>query len=1171
MKFNKQHQDLCEKHYGKSFLIHAMCDLHVNKHNSHIVRVMIGGDINDISDDTISTIWKSLTSWGRQMFSTSQQKINQINWTSVAANNEIPVFLMNMKQAAERLMNATMNTIHNVVKLIVKGSYHLWSYIQQLFFSSGLVLEKSWQFGQNQMLSVGNLFRKFGDAALKVFKWLGIHLVKIIKSLYNVIHEAVTNVSDVAASFIELFNGKNVFSSTKEIDIRDKNYDLMFTTLTFTRQVPYYKSQSDYVLSEYLKRYGSFFGRSISEIGNILRFLPDMDCLVPLLKYEYVSSLMKLVKIGGKMVAWIAARFKWLASFLRGVNFFAKYALSGFYQRMTVALYEPLDVLGAKFNQLNTNMPQTQMKEMIEFATSLSRNNNVDDMNKSRLKKVIATSNIYFNKMDSNTSTETQKNIHNGVKLSESLVLSKNSGHLMTQLLTGQYPDIELGNEITQFLFKKNVIDVIKESQTVYTLLFTEIWLSLQNVDDKKDEIDDEELARRMKKFIGGEIPDVDFDKIEGGDSWWSRIFRTKNTKDDSGLSEEGRNEISMREEIMLKRKHIALNRPFPVYDINPLSEAFDKRKMTLQNDLYKIRKQIDEEKQITGSTALILRAEASATYINKVRKLTQGDHRSGRTRIEKQGLKITKDFSELALNNLKHEYDNLKEQEEQILFELSILSKRQYDQTIRIQSRSVSWVWYIFGVTAILGIFYGGYLYRETSFEAAGKTLQAVKNDVVVGAKELIDFYHDQWLRNMQPQYLATPAPDIESLRQQGVLLINDLTNALSNNTIIKDIDVFVQYIQPYQLWLNHVASENVVPEIKNGANILLEGITSISIGQVVNNTEIGVPERINILKNVLLFLRANHELMVTGRMDGMLKSIVKGFGAGIGAVFAWTWRGATPTASDLSPTGIFSAAARGKNKVFLEACKKLTNAIVGIGAGFYGIALIGVWLVASIPIYMSEGAPMTTVSRLILAIPAILGPFIDMIYNKAIIAAEAVAYSQYSFWFTSISIGLMLLPGYGPFMLLKNVLTQLYQARRGTEPPVIKPAVDVIEKKRVTIQETPDEDEFMKKALKETKNDVKTVPSNEQERNNQIIIKALKETRELVPVEKTKKRFKKKRGFAPLTITPADVNMCVVCGDVAFLENTVNPTSRYYCDKQCISMDWDMKKENFKKFLLN
>lgn len=1160
MKFEKKHRDACQAHYGDGFLLKAMCDLHINKHRSHVANVMAVGD--DIDEGVLSTIWSSLTSWGRQIFTASSDMISLIQWTAVAATESIPIFLIQMKNAAERLINATGSALSKAATIISKSTKQFWDYLVQLFSVSNLTQTSKAEAGQSAILSISDILRRFGDTAVRVFNWLGKQLSKIIGALYRVIQTAISAVSDITGTYVDTFNSIASAVSPQIAQIKNQNYELVLSTLSFSRIYPEIRNNGEFLAQEYVSRYGAQFGRDLTAIAKSIHLVPDYDVFQAILDNEYVRALTDVVRVSEKVLSWLADRFMWLARFLRGVVQFAVDAFSGFFQRAATVMMDALDVMGAMFMQTNVEMPQMEMGEMVEFADQLSKEDQVDPDNRQRLRKVIGITNKFTKTMSDGFQSRMMSNL-SGVKLDQSMLLMRNTGKIMTQLITGYAPDIRLGDEITQNLYGKSMEEMIKESQVVYSLLFTEIDLALESVDSEQDGIDDSELTRRMQKYIQGDI-----EQVGNNHTWWSRMFGSKEDDKGKGEEEEEDEVILERDRILRRREYIARSEQNSVYDINPLTDAWNKKKRELEDRLERVRAKIREEEQITRRVDLQSRAQAQYIMQERTTELMIRG-RTGKTEFEKKSLQKIGELQSITANQLLEIRDKLVEDENQILFELQVLTGKKRQTNDRVQWRTRSWTFYILFIAGILGLLYGGYTFYQSMWATQGVTIEAVRKETADGAKQLVEVYYEMWKESHPRSYLPwkISTPNVEALRQQGVLFMNNLQNgarSLGQMTANELSD----FLQPYQIWLNRVASSEKNEEIRQGAINLVKSLT-----QLQSTDDPTADDKMRVFKTLSNFLRESNYLFVTGQVSGTFKRALTALSSGIAAAFSFTWRGGAPSGANLSPTGVFSLAAQGASSATIMAAEKLTTALIGIATGFYGLALVGTWLFVRPFIYISEGATLDFWGPLVLAIPTALGPFVTTIYQPVQEAAEAIGYARWGPILSGLSIVLLMLPGYGPIVMLKRVIEMWRDSRRQLG---IQQQQQQTAEPRVTVQNTP-ANEYTDRASQQMEEEMLQLDQGTANELSQRVQDQLqKDSRQLITVAPAttivRRRKKKKREPRPTTYQDVEEHVeCTICGDIATVQCTHCNDLRSYCDHVCLVLDWNPDYQKHVKLKIN
>ena len=193
MHFRKKHREALQAHHGEAYLTKALCDLHVNKGNAHVVSVLIGKDA-EVNERTLKIIWDSLLSYGRQLFTLTVESVKQLAWAAVASLKSAPVFLMTLKRAAESMINASGAALKKATSTVVASAKLFWEYVSQLFTISPVnATEKqrrALEVTGEEVRSISDIIDTFGEQAVRALNWIAKGVVRLVDALFKLVADA---------------------------------------------------------------------------------------------------------------------------------------------------------------------------------------------------------------------------------------------------------------------------------------------------------------------------------------------------------------------------------------------------------------------------------------------------------------------------------------------------------------------------------------------------------------------------------------------------------------------------------------------------------------------------------------------------------------------------------------------------------------------------------------------------------------------------------------------------------------------------------------------------------------------------------------------------------------------------------------------------------------------
>jgi len=173
-------------------------------------------------------------------------------------------------------------------------------------------------------------------------------------------------------------------------------------------------------------------------------------------------------------------------------------------------------------------------------------------------------------------------------------------------------------------------------------------------------------------------------------------------------------------------------------------------------------------------------------------------------------------------------------------------------------------------------------------------------------------------------------------------------------------------------------------------------------------------------------------------------------------------------------------------------------------------------------------------------------------MIFRPVGEAAAANLALRVGWWTTAFTVGLALLPGFGIFAFLRNII----KVARSLLPGRVAQA------EKIELFSKHTDKDYVEKNKREDKRVIKMLPEVPREKMSELLKENAKKELVVVAPKKKKKRRPKPRMVEV-------VESCVVCNDTSTMTCTHCADGRSYCGNECVILDWDVNTNQHRKYV--
>lgn len=1092
-------------HYGtNAYIGRAMCDMPLK----------LITDKTSVDQATLRKIYDELSAHGRKLFNTSIETVKDVSWKMIANTNTVPVFLISLKKALQKMKTATGASLENAVCVMITAAARFWEYLSSFFTGTKRTLETT----REEVMSCADLLSRFGDTAIRAIRWISSGVYKMVEAILSTISNAAIWMGNVTGQYTKYLYDNGVQGATEFIL-------LIYSTL------------HEMATHDTDKSYMATLGVEMA------RFVNSLSSFVS----EKANRVIDFFGITGGLIRIL----KWVTSFIKAFYTTTMDLVYGIFCQILGSLKLVIHQMALSTDDIYKQTQTTfDFSELAKLGHAASLNQSISKEHRERVAFATRT----FEKFTK-----------------ENAPSSPVRPWLMAKILRDIYYDVEPDEEIAKMIIEDrtglSATEYIERLGNCYQLLENEIWLAYRSVSLNVPEETLVVLKSQAMLIEGwncwfGSCRKTKDDK--GKDDVTEKDIEDQRKGRDDAINESRAERLKTlqneREQIARVRTRDNVYFYLDTRDPQKISSKLALLGAELSDAYQKLRK---EEADVADIVRMI-ENQNKETALNMI---DQGERRlaPGQTVITNSIIKKTKQFGIQRLDVVEEKKNDALELVEQIEFEISELNRGMIGLSNAVNLKQRKFSKRILMIAFVGGLIFTIGTFIQSYYGSYSQTWDAMREKTVaLGMQNLFDL----WQTKFEASVSSRSWYDLSSI-VSPVTVVDIEKVALTSITNLRrttfSSETFADEIVPFFNAAIGIQQRVVDATIKNFAASTVQAIqTAIDTG--TNEAIKAARERL------IMFLETAQEYMLKGAVpDNIVFSLVgKSWDAVYGATAAvGGFFFKQPGYATLTPAGMLSVAALGAGELQLIAIEKLFKAAIGITGGFVMLALFTIFRTSYIAAFMIEtnaelGAiVMSEGPKLIADLGTIAGPMF--------IALKESAEAQNAIFFGGIgaliAIGLRFLPGYALFSGAKDVLNILTNARKAGDKPselAAKPfqeKTDVGEKEQKPILQQKQQQQQQVKQLEAVS--VYDAYQTETDKIREQTTKNEMET-ELISVAPMAVASRRKRGqpleSIPSLPSPDQIEMsigCSICNEPSTLICD-HCDKHTYCNMECASIDW-------------